>query len=126
MARTHGRDPAIANAIADVAGAAQRLVDGRIELLRLEAREDMRRLLSAIAYGGAALMTVSVAVVTAAATIAYTLAVWLPIGAALGVVAAVSGGAAIVLIRRSRARLPGPRVRLAALPVHSAVASEES
>ena len=119
MASTDGRDQAIAMAIADVASAAQRLVDGRLELLRLEAREDLRRTLAAIAYGGAALTTVSVAVVSAAATVAWTLALWIPAGAALAVVAAISGGAAIVLLRRSRARMPGPRVPLAALPVRS-------
>lgn len=43
------REPAIADAIADVAQSAQRIVEARIELLRLEVRSDMRHIVGFLA-----------------------------------------------------------------------------
>jgi hypothetical protein len=99
--------PAIAEAIADVAHSAQRIVEERIELLRLEVRHDMRRLLRASALGASGVVALAVAMGMAAGSVTWTLALWVPFGAALGITAAVTAVAGVILGRMARMRLPG-------------------
>lgn len=98
---------AIADAIADVAHSAQRIVEERIELLRLEVRKDMRHILQASALGVSGAVALAVAVGMAAGSITWTLALWMPFGAALGITAVLTAVAGVVLSVMARARLPG-------------------
>lgn len=101
------REPAIADAVADVAHSAQRIVEERIELLRLEVKKDMRRILQASALGASGVVALAVAVGMAAGAVTWTLALWLPFGPALGITAVLTAVAGIILSRMARARLPG-------------------
>lgn len=98
---------AIADAIADVAHSAQRIVEERVELLRLEVRKDMRHILQASALGVSGAVALAVAVGMAAGSITWTLALWMPFGAALGITAVLTAVAGVVLSIMARARLPG-------------------
>jgi len=101
------REPAIAEAVADVAHSAQRIVEERIELLRLEVRKDIRGILQASALGVSGVVALAVAVGMAAGSLTWTLAIWMPFGAALGITAVVTAVVGIVLSSMARARLPG-------------------
>lgn len=100
-------EPAIADAVADVAHSAQRIVEERIELLRLEVRNDMRRIIRASALGASGVVALAVAVGMAAGSVTWTLALWMPFGAALGITAVVTAIVGIILSRMARSRLPG-------------------
>ena len=101
------REPALAEAVADVAHSAQRIVEERIELLRLEVRKDMRSILRASALGVSGVVALAVAVGMAAGSVTWTLALWMPFGAALGITAVVTAVVGLVLSHMARARLPG-------------------
>lgn len=108
MAQSYqSREPALAEAVADVAHSAQRIVEERIELLRLEVRKDMRRILQASALGVSGVVALAVAVGMAAGSITWTLAIWLPFGAALGITAVLTAVVGLILSRMARSRLPG-------------------
>jgi hypothetical protein len=98
---------AIADAIADVAHSAQRIVEERIELFRLEVRKDMRHILQASALGVSGAVALAVAVGMAAGAVTWTLALWMPFGPALGITAVLTGVAGVVLSVMARSRLPG-------------------
>lgn len=100
-------EPAIADAVADVAHSAQRIVEERIELLRLEVRSDMRRILRASALGASGVVALAVAVGMAAGSVTWTLALWMPFGAALGITAVLTAVMGIILSHMARSRLPG-------------------
>lgn len=100
-------EPAIADAVADVAHSAQRIVEERIELLRLEVRNDMRRIIRASALGASGVVALAVAVGMAAGSVTWTLALWMPFGAALGITAVLTAVMGIILSRMARSRLPG-------------------
>lgn len=100
-------EPAIADAVADVAHSAQRIVEERVELLRLEVRNDMRRIFKASALGASGVVALAVAVGMAAGSVTWTLALWIPFGPALGITALVTAVAGIILTRMARTRLPG-------------------
>jgi hypothetical protein len=100
-------EPVLADAVADVAHSAQRMVEEQIELLRLEVRKDMRGLLKASALGVSGVVALGVAVGMAAGAITWTLAIWMPFGPALGITAIITAIAGIVLGRMARSRLPG-------------------
>jgi hypothetical protein len=100
-------EPAIASAVADVAHSAQRIVEERIELLRLEVRKDMRRIIQASALGASGVVALAVAVGMAAGSVTWTLALWMPFGAALGITAIITAAVGIILSRMARSRLPG-------------------
>lgn len=97
---------AIANAIADVTAAAQQIVEDRIDLLRLQARNDVRVFLGAATMTAAGIGAVFVAVGAGAAAVVWTLALWIPTGLALAIVAVASLVAGVVLTNRSRKRIP--------------------
>lgn len=101
------QEPALADAVADVAHSAQRIVEERIELLRLEVRNDMRRILRASALGASGVVALAVAVGMAAGSVTWTLALWMPFGAALGITAVITAVIGIILSRMARSRLPG-------------------
>ncbi len=102
------REPAaLADAVADVAQSAQRIVEERIELLRLEVKKDMRHILQASALGVSGVVALGVAVGMFAGAITWTLALWIPFGPALGITAVLTAVAGIVLSTMARARLPG-------------------
>jgi len=101
------REPAIAEAVADVAHSAQRIVEERIALLRLEVRKDMRSILRASALGASGVVALAVAVGMAAGSITWTLAIWIPFGAALGITAVITAVVGIVLSQMARSRFPG-------------------
>jgi hypothetical protein len=103
----HTSEPAIADAVADVANAAQRIVEERVELLRLEVRNDMRRILGASALGVSGVVALGVAVGMAAGAVVWTLAIWIPFGPALGITAVLIGVVGVILGRMARKRLPG-------------------
>ena len=108
MAQSYqSREPALADAVADVAHSAQRIVEERIELLRLEVRKDMRRILQASALGVSGVVALAVAVGMAAGSVTWTLALWMPFGAALGITAVLTAVVGLVLSRMARSRLPG-------------------
>jgi hypothetical protein len=100
-------EPAIADAVADVANAAQRIVEERVELLRLEVRNDMRRIIRASALGASGVVALGVAVGMAAGAVTWTLALWIPFGPALGITAVITGVVGVILSRMARTRLPG-------------------
>lgn len=97
---------AIANAIADVTAAAQHIVDERIDLLRLQARNDVRVFLGAATMTAAGIGAVIIAVGAGAAAVVWTLALWIPTGLALAIVSVASLVIGVVLTRRSRKRIP--------------------
>lgn len=107
---------AIANAIADVTAAAQHIVDDRINLLRLQARSDVRVFLGAATMTAAGIGAVIVAVGAGAAAVVWTLALWIPTGLALAIVSVASLVMGVVLTRRSRTRIPTRIDDPAALP----------
>jgi hypothetical protein len=98
---------AIADAIADVTTAAQRILDERLDLLRLQVRDDIRTLLGAAVVSVAGVGAVLIAVVTGAAAVVWTIALWLPLGAALGIVAGASLACGALLTWRARKQIPG-------------------
>ena len=100
-------EPALADAVADVAHSAQRIVEERIELLRLEVRNDMRQIIRASALGVSGVVTLGVAVGMAAGSVIWTLALWMPFGAALGITAVLTAAVGIILSRMARSQLPG-------------------
>ena len=100
-------EPAIADAVADEAHSAQRIVEERIELLRLEVRNDMRRIIRASALGASGVVALAVAVGMAAGSVTWTLALWMPFGAALGITAVITAVIGIILSGMARSRLPG-------------------
>jgi hypothetical protein len=106
VSRARPEDLALAGAVADVALAARGVVVDRIELLRLQARNDARDLVSAMAVGGLALVSVSIAAASAAAAIVIGLSLWIGLTAAMTVVAVVALGAGGALAKLARARLP--------------------
>lgn len=94
--------------VADVAVATGQVVAGRLELLRAQIKEDVRRILAAVAFGVLAVFVAGVGVVSLVAAGIWALAPLVGWAGAAGIVAAVSfglgGGAAMV----ARARLaPG-------------------
>jgi hypothetical protein len=97
---------AIADAVADVALAAQRIVDERIDLLRLDLRTDMRTVLGAAVVSAAGIGAVVIAVGAGAAALVWTIALWLPLGAALAIVCIACLGFGVLMTRRARARIP--------------------
>lgn len=105
--RQQTSEPAIADAVADVAQSAQRIVEERIELLRLEVRNDMRRIIRASALGASGVVALAVAVGMAAGSVTWTLALWMPFGAALGITAVLTAVVGIILSTMARKRLPG-------------------
>jgi hypothetical protein len=102
--------PPIADAVADAAGAINQIVDDRIEIVRLEARHDVRRILWAVALGFSGLIVMTVGVVAGVAAIVWSLSVWVPVGASLGVIAVGSALAGARLTRVARARMPRPGI----------------
>lgn len=102
-----GEPAALADAVADVAHSAQRIVEERIELLRLEVKKDMRHILQASALGVSGVVALGVAVGMFAGAITWTLALWIPFGPALGITAVLTAVAGAVLSTMARARLPG-------------------
>jgi hypothetical protein len=103
----HTSEPAIADAFADVANAAQRIVEERVELLRIEVRNEMRSILRASALGVSGVVALGVAVGMAAGAFTWTLAMWIPFGPALGITAVITGVVGVVLSRMARNGLPG-------------------
>ena len=97
----------IADAVTDVALAAERVVADRVELMRFEARRDARAFAIAAAWGGAALALLSVAVLGGAATVTWVLAGWLGVTAGLAVTTALALTAAGVLGVLTFRHLPG-------------------
>ncbi len=83
----------IADALADVALATQRLIVDRAELLRLGVQRDARAYAVALALGGAALTMVGIALIAGTAALAYALIPWLGVAASL----AVTAGSAFAL-----------------------------
>jgi hypothetical protein len=115
------RQTAIADAIADVTTAAQHIVDERLDLLRLQVRNDARRFLGAAVATAAGIGSVVVGVAMAAGAVVWTLALWMPTGIALAVVSVVSLLAGVVLTKRARKRIPvrlydTPAIERQALP----------
>lgn len=104
--REQTQQPAIAEAVAEVASAAQRLVEERFALLRLELRNDARRMLRASALGVGGLTAVAAAVALAAAALVTTLMLWMPVGPALGITAGISAVVGVGLTLAARRRLP--------------------
>ena len=107
MAESH--QTAIADAIADVTTAAQHIVDERLDLLRLQVRNDARRFLGAAVTTSAGIGAVVVAIGMGAGAVVWTLALWMPTGFALAIVSVVSLLAGVLLTKRARNRLP-PRL----------------
>jgi len=105
--REQTSEPAIADAVADVAHSAQRIVEERIELLRLEVRNDMRRIIRASALGASGVVALAVAVGMAAGSVTWTLALWMPFGAALGITAVLTAVVGVILSSMARKRFPG-------------------
>jgi len=83
----------IADALADVALATQRLIVDRAELLRLGVQRDARTYAVGLALGGAALAMVGIALVVGTAALTYALIPWLGVAASL----AVTAGSAFAL-----------------------------
>ena len=102
-----GEPTALAEAVADVAHSARRIVEERIELLRLEVKKDMRRILQASAFGVSGAVALAVAVGMFAGAITWTLALWMPFGAALGITAVLTAVVGVVFTTMARRRLPG-------------------
>lgn len=102
----HPNEPAIADAVADVASAAQRIVEERLALLRIEVRNDAKRILQAGALGVSGLAAVTAAVGMAAAALTLTLALWMPLGPALGITALIAAAVGVGLTIAARKRLP--------------------
>lgn len=100
------QEPALADAIADLAKSAQRIVEERVELFRIEVRNDLRSIIRASALGAGGVVAMGVAVGMAAGSLVWTLALWMPFGAALGITAVLTGTAGVILTRMARARLP--------------------
>jgi cobalamin synthase len=70
-------------------------------------RKDMRHILQASALGVSGAVALAVAVGMAAGSVTWTLALWMPFGAALGITAVLTAVAGVVLSVMARARLPG-------------------
>jgi hypothetical protein len=119
-----GEPGAIADAVADVAHSAQRIVEERIELLRLEVRKDMRRILQASALGASGVVALAVAVGMFAGAVTWTLALWMPFGAALGITAVLTAVVGVVFTTMARRRLPGAEDK-AEVSQETAIASSE-
>lgn len=83
----------IADALADVAVATQRLVVDRTELLRLGIKRDARTYAVALSLGAVALTMVGIALVAGTAALTYALLPWLGLAASL----AVTAGSALAL-----------------------------
>lgn len=96
----------LGEAVSAVVHAGERLIAQRAELIRLEARNDVKTIgtVVALAVGGG--ITGLSAVVLAVAAVGVAVVPAIPLAAYLGIVAVVFGGGSGVLLWAARARLP--------------------
>lgn len=100
------RTVALAEAVADVAAAARDVVLDRIDLIRLEARDDIRQLAIALVVAGVAVTALGLALLAGMGAMAWFLAAWLGPAGSLATCAILCLALGVGLGRVARAQLP--------------------
>lgn len=106
LTRSSTTELTIAPAVADVISAAREVITDRVDLTRMMVRSDVRELMVVAAYGSAAVAVLATGAMSAAGALVWVLALWLPLGASLGVVAVLCTAAGVSLLRVAAARQP--------------------
>jgi Putative Actinobacterial Holin-X, holin superfamily III len=105
--RQQTAEPVIADAVADVAHSAQRIIEERVELLRLEVRDDLLQIFKASALGASGVVALAVAVGMAAGSVTWNPGAVDPVRGGAGITALVTAVVGVILTRMARTRLPG-------------------
>lgn len=109
-------DVTIAPALADVIAAAREVISDRVDLTRMMVRADARELMVVAAYGSAAVVVLATGTLSAAGALVWVLTLWLPLGAALGAIAALCLATGLALLRVAGRRTPSDGTVTRVLP----------
>jgi len=112
---------ALAEATADVIVASRQIITDGVDLMRLQLKEDLQQIMTVLAFGTVAVVACSVALTAGAVAVVFLLKVWIPVGAALGVVTTVALAGGLGLAGAARKRLPRRSVEIEEARAHPSI-----